>query len=207
MRTTRIIAEEQLIDHLDSKYLFHHQEVVYHHKLQPIEIRQLLELAFKAVPQLHHAQVWASCGEHAAGSIESMKLVGFTIVKSFDQWLHKFLAAFVVHNLQNGDTIANFALLSKTKSCVCLDISSFSILEYPLAHYAQLASLSVCFAICVRGTTHLLNKDELFVFEFFPQVQSKDPEHIWSVLRLIVKVMWSTLKGFQIADGRQFDGP
>lgn len=198
MRTTHLDMQ-RLTELRNSAYSSDYGCVMYHQQ-QPDEIRDMLGRALKVVPDLQHAQVRVPCEEHADNnsSFNCMELVA-SIVKypqCFDNSLHEFLVASEFHNLSTGQGLAKFALSSASKSCLSENVSDFNICEYPLAHYAQQARLSFCFAICVRNMVPSGNKDKLYVFEFFLQPQSRGHTYISFVLRSLLKIMDNTLRGF-----------
>ncbi|XP_073147946.1 uncharacterized protein [Henckelia pumila] len=100
-------------------------------------------------------------------------------------------------NLQNGQGIAGLALLSESKSCFCRNLNDFGISEYPMAHYAQQARFSSCFAICASTS----KENETQVFEFFLQLGSRDDAYIYSIFGLLIHIMKMKLKRFKIANG------
>ncbi|XP_073046420.1 protein NLP6-like [Primulina eburnea] len=205
MRTTHLDHWEQLIkDPLKQKYLINDDLLLYHNQ-QPSEIIEMLKLASNAIPQLHLAQVMAPCEQcgTSSKSFNCMKHVVSLVKKEDDGLLQNFFMASKFHNLQNGQGMGGFALSSVNKSLFCQNVSDLSISDYTTVHYAREGRLSLCFAICLRDMLHRENSDnDLYVFEFFLQPQSRDPTNIWFVLHLLLKLMEDTLRSFEVATGR-----
>lgn len=80
MRTAHMIDSEQVTNLWKQEYSTDHGRIMYHQQ-QPSEIREMLELALKVVPQLHHVQVMVPCNQCAnrSNSFNCMELVASVI--------------------------------------------------------------------------------------------------------------------------------
>lgn len=168
---------------------------------QPLrEIRVMLDLAIKSVPQLHLAQVWVPCNQCANNSScmewKTLTSTYSPIMELSDEFTKEFVAACGFHNIQNGRGIVWLALWSTNNLYFCENLSEFSISEYPMKHYAQRARFSSCFAICPRNKH---NGNDICVFKFFLQPQSRDDASIQPILHLLLKIMEKMLKSFEIS--------
>ncbi|XP_073127530.1 uncharacterized protein [Henckelia pumila] len=158
-------------------------------------IMEMLDLSIENVPQLHLAMAWVPC-KKSCGNFNCMELARSKRRKDHDDTLSKFLEACRLHHIQYGQGIVGLALSSTNKWCFCENISDFSISEYPMKHYAQQAGLSSCIAICARSKH---DENDSYVFEFFIQPQSRDGASIKSILYLLLKIMETKLKIFEIS--------
>ncbi|KAI3453572.1 hypothetical protein Pfo_010235 [Paulownia fortunei] len=165
------------------------------------DITEMLELAIKAVPQLHMAQVWVPCKQCANTStnLSCMERATFITTEDMhDQDMHEYLAACEFHKLQIGKGITRTLMSSNNKCCFCRNICDYSISENPLAHYAQKARLSFCFAICIESVH---NCNDLYVVEFFLQPNSREDACGGSLVHLLLRIMETKLKNFKFASG------
>jgi hypothetical protein len=82
------------------------------------------------------------------------------------------------HHLLKGEGVAGRAFLTN-KPCFSPDVTSYSRIEYPLAHHAKLFNLHAAVAVRLR---HICTDQVDFVLEFFLPVDCTDHEFLRSML-------------------------
>ncbi|CAL5443293.1 unnamed protein product [Camellia sinensis] len=89
---------------------------------------------------------------------------------------------------------------SSNKLVFCKDITQFSIIKYPLAHYAHEYGLTSCFAICLRSS---YTGDNVYVVEFFlPPSNTEGGDPIIIVVPLLT-TMKQHFQSFMVASGEE----
>ncbi|XP_009605049.1 protein NLP6-like isoform X2 [Nicotiana tomentosiformis] len=78
--------------------------------------------------------------------------------------------------------------------CYCENITEFSIIEYPLVHYARWCGLTSSFAICLK------NGDEAYILELFLPPDNGDPKIL---LGSILSTMGQHFHNFKFASGQE----
>ncbi|KAJ4777868.1 Plant regulator RWP-RK family protein [Rhynchospora pubera] len=97
------------------------------------------------------------------------------------------------HHLLKGEGMAGRAFLTN-KPCFSHDVSSFSKIEYPLAHHAKLFNLHGAVAVRLR---HVNTGQVDFVLEFFLPVDCMDLESHKSMLRSITSTIQQSCTGLR----------
>ncbi|KAL3833369.1 hypothetical protein ACJIZ3_008105 [Penstemon smallii] len=157
------------------------------------EINEMLQGIIKT-PQVGGALVWVPCGQ-CAPSTSCMKLKS----SCFSEPPFEFIKASKFHGVQMGKGVAGIALESENKLFFCESICHFSIVDYPLAHFAQRARLDASFAVCLQSS-HTGNG--IYVIEFFLQYPAGS-KHGCPTVFFLLKEMKRKLKSFKVASGRQ----
>ncbi|KAI3453573.1 hypothetical protein Pfo_010236 [Paulownia fortunei] len=158
------------------------------------EIMEALELV-TMIPQLYLAEVWVPCSQCISNNVSCVELA----LSTYDEW--EFLRSMYKFNhVQTGKGIVGMLLASENKSCFCRNSCDFSIAEEPLAHYAQVVRLDVCFAICLQSS-HTGNL--LYVLKFFLNQGPGKHEYLPSFLNSLLQIMKQQLKSFKVACGQQ----
>lgn len=167
----------------------------------------MLELAIDVVPQLCLAQVWVPCKQCSSMNntlccMERMALISYGTIKTntlqfLDFGMSAFLEASEFQNAQRQKGIVGIVMSSTRRLCFCQNLCDLRITEYPLAHYAQQARLSVSFAICLQ----LKNENDLCVVEFFLQSHDRVNGYPVSILKVLLQIMESKLQSFEVAVG------
>lgn len=166
------------------------------------EIRDLLESAIKAVPQLYLAQVWVPCKQcvNIITNICCMETISFIYYKERilnkcdyigreDQILD-YLNASEFHNLQID------------LSCFRRDLWHVSTSKNSLSHYAERARLPLIFAIYLRSLNNN-NINHFYVIQFFLQPKCRQDARNDSSLHLLLRIIQMKLKGFNFVMDRQ----
>ncbi|XP_057801120.1 protein NLP6-like isoform X3 [Salvia miltiorrhiza] len=148
------------------------------------EIKEILELAKKKVPQLCMAQVWVPCQQCQCVNINTnlccMEFVYHVISENTnrDYDVLEYHGASEFHKLQID-----------IRSCHS-NLCDLTISRNPMAHYAQMARMSRSFAVSLEDINNSIN---LYVIQFFLQPNiSKD----YSQQQLLM-IMATKLKGFK----------
>ncbi|KAH6771661.1 hypothetical protein C2S51_010065 [Perilla frutescens var. frutescens] len=161
------------------------------YKEQPVcEIREILELAIKAVPRLSLAQVWVPCKqcadlccmERSAFITAQDKIVN--VYEHIDSDLLEYLEACELHNLQ-----VDLNYFRQT-------VIDLSISRNPLAHYAKKARLSLCFAICLQSVNNS-NGPNFVILEFLLQPKCGEDSFSDSSMHLLLRIIEIKLKSFK----------
>ncbi|KAL3839192.1 hypothetical protein ACJIZ3_023783 [Penstemon smallii] len=160
------------------------------------EIHELIR-GLMGTPQVVGAQVWVPCGQ-CANSTSCMRLM--TSYFSDPRQPLEFMSASKFHGVQMGKGVAGIALESQNKLCFCESLCHFSIIDYPLAHFAIRARLNVSFAICLQSS-HTGN--DIYVIEFFLQHHMFGNDGYPRILYFLLTTMKNQLKSFKVASGRQ----
>ncbi|XP_016507148.2 protein NLP6 isoform X2 [Nicotiana tabacum] len=95
--------------------------------------------------------------------------------------------------LQKDQGVVGKAFFSG-KLCYCENITEFSIIEYPLVHYARWCGLTSSFAICLK------NGVEVYILELFLPPDNGDPEIL---LGSILSTMGQHFQNFKFASGQE----
>lgn len=83
---------------------------------------------------------------------------------------------------------------SSGKLCYCENITEFSIIEYPLVHYARWCGLTTSFAICLK------NRDDAYILELFLPRDNADPKIL---LGSILSTMGQHFQNFKFPSGQE----
>lgn len=83
---------------------------------------------------------------------------------------------------------------SSGKLCYCTNITEFSIIEYPLVHYARWCGLTTSFAICLKS------RDDAYILELFLPPDNGDPNML---LGSILTTMGQHFQNFKFASGQE----
>ncbi|XP_019252304.1 PREDICTED: protein NLP6-like isoform X2 [Nicotiana attenuata] len=95
--------------------------------------------------------------------------------------------------LQKDQGVVGKAFFSG-KLCYCENITEFSIIEYPLVHYACWCGLTSSFAICLKSG------DEVYILELFLPPDNGDPKIL---LGSILSTMGQHFQSFKFASGQE----
>ncbi|KAL7175329.1 hypothetical protein ACSBR2_029015 [Camellia fascicularis] len=98
-------------------------------------------------------------------------------------------------HLKNGVGVVGRALLS-TNMVFCRDVTQLSLTEYPLAHYARMAGLSGCFAICLESN---YTGNDVYVLEFFMPMSNNASENPYTSLRNILDTIRKNFRCLRVA--------
>ncbi|KAL7150091.1 hypothetical protein ABFS83_05G085300 [Erythranthe nasuta] len=168
------------------------------------EIEETLEVVLK-IPQLHRAEVWATCTRCAFekdNSLNCMELtrVMYELYEEFDYEEHIYPKMLEFSHIHTKKGITGMVLASKNNSCFFRNSCHFSLVEQPLAHFMQNERTGSCFAICLQSI-HTGNL--VYVLEFFLNQGPGKYEHIVSFLNFLLPILKKYLKTFTIASGQQ----
>lgn len=141
------------------------------------EIREMLELAIKDVPQLYLAQVWIPCKQCA--DLICMERACFinardkkvNLCNDIDEDMFDYLQACEFHNLQVDPNYFH------------QNLCDLSISKNPLAHHAKRARLSLSFAISLQSVDN--SNDYRYVIELFLQPICREDASLHPILRII----------------------
>ncbi|XP_073136031.1 protein NLP6-like [Henckelia pumila] len=109
------------------------------------EINVMIELVRKS-PQLQVASVWIPCSEcaYADNKMSCLELASSSdvdLLELSDKRIHDFIKSRKFLQLHPWKGVIGRTLESENKLCFCQNFCDFSIIEQPLAHYAQVARL------------------------------------------------------------------
>lgn len=124
------------------------------------EVREfLMEIVISKIPQLHMVNVWVPNGNCASidSELSCMELALSTrciwqyMPTNWVHWIH-------VHTRKG---VVGIVLASDNKSCFFQDLSNFSIIDQPLAHYERRERRDVCLQfVCkvhIQGTSFMFS--------------------------------------------------
>ncbi|KAH6812416.1 hypothetical protein C2S51_026178 [Perilla frutescens var. frutescens] len=165
------------------------------------ELRDALGLITK-IPQLHMANVWVPNGEcvgtNNSNSNQTCMELAWSTNGRWDfvptdqvRWIH----------VPTRKGIVGMVLASENKSCFCGNLSEFSIVDQPLAHYERRERRNVCFAICLQSSH---TGDLLYVLEFFLNEGPSAFEYLRSFLNFLLPIIKQELGTFKMASGKLF---
>ncbi|KAL7150096.1 hypothetical protein ABFS83_05G085800 [Erythranthe nasuta] len=162
------------------------------------EIQETIDVVLK-IPQLHRAEVWATCTRCAFEKDNSLNCMELTRVMN-GSYEHIYSTMLKLSHIHTRKGITGMVLASKNKSCFFRNSCHFSIVEQPLAHYLQKERRGSCFAICLQSTH---TGSLVYVLEFFLNQGPGKYGHIVSVLNFLLPILEEYLESFTIASGQQ----
>ncbi|KAL7189143.1 hypothetical protein ACSBR1_038916 [Camellia fascicularis] len=165
------------------------------------EISQVLEEVRK-VHDLYFAQVWAPCRVDWTCSALVKGDIFHVIRKLDEDDCSQFTMNNVEHHLRKGQGVVGRAFYSPNV-LLCNDVTQFSIIDYPWAHYAQIDELNGCFAICLQSS---LTGNDIYVLECFMPPSNKDYGNQQTELRKILEMMKKDFCTIKLASGEELGG-
>ncbi|PIN22683.1 hypothetical protein CDL12_04594 [Handroanthus impetiginosus] len=198
--TEGMVSSKTGLGSIHNGLTWEYKNIIYQQNPLASEFTEMLEMATGTFPHLHLAQVWVPC-QHCSytdNNRSCMRRTAFRLA-SGNNGICGFSDACEFHNEQSNKGIAGIVSLSANKSCFCRNLCDFNISQYPLAHYAQGARLSFCFAICFQS---LYSSADLCIFEFFFHPDRREDAYTWYILRTLFQIMEKKLVSFKVASGR-----
>ncbi|KAL7187894.1 hypothetical protein ACSBR1_037859 [Camellia fascicularis] len=132
-----------------------------------------------------------SCREHLMSR--------FDIACCRDKDKLPFVDVCTLHSLGKGQGV-----VGKAFSChnlvFCKDITQFSIIEYPLAHYACKYGLTGCFSICLRSS---YTGDNVYMLEFFLRPSNTEGGDPRIALVPLLTTLKQHFRSFRVASGEE----
>ncbi|KAL7189148.1 hypothetical protein ACSBR1_038920 [Camellia fascicularis] len=166
------------------------------------EINEVLEVV-REVHGLHSAQVWAPCKVDWICRALVKGDFFHVILKFGEVDCYKLGMDDVEHHLRKGQGVVGRAFYSPNV-LLCNDVTQFSIIDYPLAHYAQYDKLGCCFAICLQSSC---TGNEIYMLECFMPSSNKDYYgNQQTALRKILETMKRNFRTFKLASGEELGG-
>ncbi|XP_047978503.1 uncharacterized protein LOC125220375 [Salvia hispanica] len=163
------------------------------------EIRNVLSIINKNLPQVHTMNVWVPNEECVSSTNINRSCMELALSTKY---YLDFMPTHSVHciHVQDRKGIIGMVLASENKSCFCQNLSEFSIIDQPLSHYDMSDRLDACFALCLQSS-HTGNL--VYVVEFFLYQGPTTYKHVGSFLSLLLPIIKHELKSFKMACGKQ----
>ncbi|KAF5936050.1 hypothetical protein HYC85_027179 [Camellia sinensis] len=132
-----------------------------------------------------------SCREHL--------MLRFDIACCRDKDKLPFVDVCTLHSLGKGQGVVGKAF-SSHNLVFCKDITQFSIIEYPLVHYACKYGLTGCFSICLRSS---YTGDNVYVLEFFLRPSNTEGGDPKIALVPLLTTLKQHFRSFKVASGEE----
>ncbi|CAL5438795.1 unnamed protein product [Camellia sinensis] len=171
-----------------------------------VEIRVVLEVVCRT-HFLPLAQTWILCRPCSAVAYDDSfgvscleqltSIIDVVCLREKDKF--PFSNACASHHIRKGQGVVGRAY-SSNKLVFCKDITQFSIIEYPLAHYAHEYGLTSCFAICLRSS---YTGDNVYVVEFFLPPSHTEGEDPMIIVVPLLTTMKQHFQSFMVASGEE----
>lgn len=118
-----------------------------------------------------------------------------------DTQIKRFVHASAEHHLDEGQGIVGKAIQAN-HPFFCIDVKSYSILEYPLTHYARKFGLNAAIAIRLRCT---YTGDDDYMLELFPPISCKSNAHQQLLLHNLSSKMQKNCKSLRTITEAELD--
>ncbi|XP_042017789.1 uncharacterized protein LOC121765656 [Salvia splendens] len=163
------------------------------------EIRNILFLNHRVIPQLYMANVWVPTGDCGSTTNSNRNCMELTFSTNY---MMEPMATYSVHGIhvQARKGMIGMALASENKSCFCPNLSEFSIVDHPMSHYDMRDRREVCFAICLQSSD---SGNLVYVMEFFLYQGPATHMYVGSFLSLLLPILKHGLRSFKMACGKQ----
>ncbi|CAL5359357.1 unnamed protein product [Camellia sinensis] len=132
-----------------------------------------------------------SCREHL--------MLRFDIACCRDKDKLPFVDVCTLHSLGKGQGVVGKAF-SSHNLVFYKDITQFSIIEYPLVHYACKYGLTGCFSICLRSS---YTGDNVYVLEFFLRPSNTEGGDPKIALVPLLTTLKQHFRSFKVASGEE----
>lgn len=151
--------------------------------------------------EMDHNGMYRGCTEHVISASNEVYYVADEEMDAndhvYDDYYYDDMLCFrdisKLQPLQKDQGVVGKAFFSG-KLCYCENITEFSIIEYPLVHYARWCGLTSSFAICLK------NGVEVYILELFLPPDNGDPEIL---LGSILSTMGQHFQNFKFASGQE----
>ncbi|CAN4077525.1 unnamed protein product [Withania somnifera] len=151
--------------------------------------------------EMDHNGMYVGCTEHAISASNEVYFVADEEMDAdnhvYDDYYYDDMLCFrdisKLQPLQKDQGVVGKAF-SSGNLCYCKNITEFSIIEYPLVHYARWCGLTTSFAICLK------NRDDAYILELFLPSDNADPTIL---LEAILSTMGQHLRNFKFASGQE----
>ncbi|KAM3202189.1 protein NLP6 isoform X1 [Capsicum annuum] len=151
--------------------------------------------------EMDHNGMYVGCTEHAISAGNEVYFVADEEMDAdnhvYDDYYYDDMLCFrdisKLQPLQKDQGVVGKAF-SSDKLCYCKNITEFSIIEYPLVHYARWCGLTTSFAICLK------NRDDAYIMELFLPPDNADPTIL---LGSILSTMGQHFRSFKFASGQE----
>ncbi|CAL5437705.1 unnamed protein product [Camellia sinensis] len=161
------------------------------------EISKVLQVVCE-VHGLPLAQAWAPCRvDWMCKALVKGDI--FRLICHFSEYYKTLNVASDAQHLRKGQGVVGRAFYSPNV-LLCNDVTQFSIIDYPLAHYARADELGCCFAICVQSSC---TGNDIYVLEYFMPPSNKDFGNQQIALRKILETMKKNFQTFKFASGEE----
>ncbi|XP_028119779.1 protein NLP7-like isoform X1 [Camellia sinensis] len=161
------------------------------------EISKVLKVVCE-VHGLPLAQAWAPCRvDWMCKALVKGDI--FRLICHFSEYYKTLNVASDAQHLRKGQGVVGRAFYSPNV-LLCNDVTQFSIIDYPLAHYARADELGCCFAICVQSSC---TGNDIYVLEYFMPPSNKDFGNQQIALRKILETMKKNFQTFKFASGEE----
>ncbi|XP_016468310.1 protein NLP6 [Nicotiana tabacum] len=151
--------------------------------------------------EMDHNGMYRGCTEHVISASNEVYYVADEEMDAndhvYDDYYYDDMLCFrdisKLQPLQKDQGVVGKAFFSD-ELCYCENITEFSIIEYPLVHYARWCGLTSSFAICLK------NGDEAYILELFLPPDNGDPTIL---LGSILSTMGQHFQNFKFASGQE----
>ncbi|CAL5442752.1 unnamed protein product [Camellia sinensis] len=145
------------------------------------------------------AQAWAPCEVDCTCRALVKGDIFHVICNSSTSEYWQFNGVSNVSHLRKGQGVVGRAF-SSPNVLFCKDVTQLSIIDYPLAHYAQEDKLGCCFAICLQRSC---TGNDIYVLECFMPPSNKEYVHQQTALSKILETMKKNFQTFKLASGEE----
>lgn len=151
--------------------------------------------------EMDHNGMYVSCTEHVISATNDVYFVADEEMDAndhvYDDYYYDDMLCFrdisKLQPLQKDQGVVGKAF-SSGKLCYCQNITEFSIIEYPLVHYARWCGLTTSFAICLKS------RDNGYILELFLPPDNGDPRIL---LGSVLSTMGQHFRNFKVASGQE----